>query len=245
MITHVTIFGERGSGTNYLEQLLLTNFDVKVVWPFFWKHFFGFHTFPNSDHILFLGIVRNVHDWINSVYRSPHHFPKSLTENEETFLHKEVYSVDDRGNEMMQDRNIYTKERYKNIFELRYVKMRFLLEDMPKLVQHYLLITHDNLLHNFVETMKQIQRFSLPVKMGIEFPINVSYYMKNKHHTYTKKPNTIPKQAILDKVNKEYESLLFPNDSMFECISTGSSELEHCANESLSDFSFQQGRQSL
>lgn len=39
MIKKVTIYGERCSGTNYLEELLTENFDVTLVWDYGWKHF--------------------------------------------------------------------------------------------------------------------------------------------------------------------------------------------------------------
>ena len=32
----------------------------------------------------------------------------------------------------MGDRNIYSKERYKNIFELRHTKIKWMLEDSKK-----------------------------------------------------------------------------------------------------------------
>ena len=43
MIKKVTIYGERCSETNYLEQLLINNFDIDITWKYGWKHFFGFH----------------------------------------------------------------------------------------------------------------------------------------------------------------------------------------------------------
>ena len=36
----VTIYGERCSGTNYLQQLLLLNFNVEITWVCGWKHFY-------------------------------------------------------------------------------------------------------------------------------------------------------------------------------------------------------------
>jgi len=75
----VTIYGERCSGTNYLEELLLLNFDVETVWDYGWKHFFGFNDLTNSDDTLFIGIIRNLEDWINSLYREKHHLPIHLT----------------------------------------------------------------------------------------------------------------------------------------------------------------------
>ena len=75
----VTIYGERCSGTNYLEELLLLNFDVEIVWDYDWKHFFGFNDLTNSDDTLFMGTIRNLEDWINSFYREKHHLPTHLT----------------------------------------------------------------------------------------------------------------------------------------------------------------------
>ena len=42
MLKKYTIYGERCSGTKYLEQLMDSNFDIKLTWEFGWKHFFGF-----------------------------------------------------------------------------------------------------------------------------------------------------------------------------------------------------------
>jgi hypothetical protein len=52
MLNKVTIYGERCSGTNYLEQLLIKNFDVEVVWTYGWKHFFGFTDLNNSNEAI-------------------------------------------------------------------------------------------------------------------------------------------------------------------------------------------------
>ena len=160
MIKKFTILGERCSGTNYLEELLLANFDIEIVWTYGWKHFFGFHTFENSDDVLFLGIVRNLEDWVNSLYRTPHHLPSDLMKNTDTFLTNTFYSVNRYNEEDMNDRNIETKERYTNIFELRHVKNKFLVETMPRLVKHYCLLTHDDLVHNFVNIINKLKKYN-------------------------------------------------------------------------------------
>jgi hypothetical protein len=55
----------------------------------------------NSDDTLFICIVRNLPDWINSFYRKRHHLPlnykTNLSEEEkiDEFLNKEFYSVND------------------------------------------------------------------------------------------------------------------------------------------------------
>lgn len=209
----VTIYGERCSGTNYLEELLLLNFDVEITWEYGWKHFFGFNDLTNSDDTIFIGIIRNLEDWINSLYREKHHLPPHLTENIDTFLNNTFYSIYPQGDEIMDDRNIDTGERYKNIYELRLVKNKFLVEKMPNLVKNYCLITYNELIDNFVDTMNKLKNVGLKIKDNVNFPLNVCYYKKNKNNIFKKKEKTISKEKIVIE-NEEllfYEKLLFSN----------------------------------
>ena len=50
MVNNFTIYGERCSGTSYLEGIITKNFNAKITWDFGWKHFFGFEdlTTPRS-----------------------------------------------------------------------------------------------------------------------------------------------------------------------------------------------------
>ena len=231
----VTIYGERCSGTNYLEELLKLNFEIELVWDYGWKHFFGFNDLSKgSDDVLFVGIIRNLHDWLNALYRDPHHLPTHLTINTQAFLNDTFYSVysfkeesreikktynnfysTKKDEEIMTDRNMETNERYKNIFELRLVKNRFLVDKMPRLVKHYCLITYDDLTNNFVDIMGKLRDCGLTVKPNIEFPLNVTYYKQEKNKTFVKKVNEIPMATINHISNKEllfYETLLFKNN---------------------------------
>lgn len=212
MLKKVTIFGERCSGTNYLEQLLITNFDVEIIWDYGWKHFFGFCDLNNSDDVLFIGIVRNLPDWINSLYNTPYHLPVELIENIDTYLNKPFYSVTDDGVIMTNDINIETNEIYKNIFELRHVKNKYLVEKMPLLVNNYLLITYDELIYNFNVIMNKIKNGGLQVKNNIEFPINYIYYKNNEEIVFQKQQyDAIDNKIIFEKANLFYEKILFPN----------------------------------
>lgn len=220
----VTIYGERCSGTNYLEELLLLNFDVEIVWDYGWKHFFGFNDLTNSDDTLFIGIIRNLEDWINSLYREKHHLPMDLTENIDTFLTNTFYSFypdpethQNTSIEIMSDRNIDTGERYKNIYELRLVKNKYLIEKMPKLVKNYCLITYDDLVDSFLDVMNKLKNSGLKIKDSIDFPLNVNYFKKDKEILFKKKENTISKEKIIieNEELKFYEKLLFPKKSAF------------------------------
>jgi len=202
----VTIYGERCSGTNYLEQLLLLNFDVEIIWDYGWKHFFGHSDLTNTDDIVFIGIVRNLYDWINSFYKEKHQLPMHL-HNRDSFLSSEFYSIDEVGKEIMEDRHIKTKDRYKDIFELRHVKNSFLVDTMPTLVKNYCLITHDNLLNHFNITMNKLKMY-LPIKTKI--PMNIKFYKNEKNKIYVKS-NIIffDKNNILNRANLHYEKILF------------------------------------
>lgn len=228
-LSKFTIYGERCTGTNYLENLVLKNFDVDITWEFGWKHFFGFHDnkLLNSDDTLFICIIRDPIDWINSFFREKHHLPlkymKNLTEEEKIykFLNDEFWSFNDNnGNrdtskEILVDRNIYTGDRYKNIFELRYTKNNFLLKDMPKKVKNYIFIRYEDLKYNLDKVMKEIKNKGLPVKTNIKFPLNVKTYKKTEksyEETSKKKKNIISDDVILNhpefKKFSKFERLL-------------------------------------
>ena len=211
MLKKITIYGERCSGTNYLEEILLLNFDVEIVWSYGWKHFFGFDDLNDSNDVLFIGIVRNLCDWVNSLYRNPHHLPSELTKDIDTFLNNSFYSINDDNSEKLNDRNIETYERYKNIFELRHIKNKFLVEKMPTIVKNYCLITYDNLIENFVDVMNKIKDYNLSIKSNINFPLNTYNYKKNVNEVFCKKTNEIQNEVIIEKANLFYEKILFPS----------------------------------
>lgn len=210
-IQKFTIYGERCSGTNYLEALINLNFNAEVTWEFGWKHFFGLKDLPNSDDTLFIGIVRNFEDWANSLYRERHHLPPELIETVDSYLSKPFYSTS--SNNEVFDLNMFTQNAYTNIFELRQVKNQYLVELMPQKVKYFCLITHDDLLNNFSETMHKLFKYNLEIKNIETFPLNIS--------SYVKKANEIPFEKMVEKLKENpkelidkfvfYERVLFPN----------------------------------
>lgn len=223
MIKRFIIYGERCSGTNYLQELIQLNFDVDITWDYGWKHFFGFNDVSKSDNTLFVCIIRDPYTWLNSMYRIPHHITYSIRGDPHKFLNNEVFSFDDHNGsrdetrEKMQDRHIYTKERYKNIFELRYTKLHYLTKDLPAKVKHYIFVRYEDLLYDFENTMNRIKSTGLKVKDNIVFPINTKYDIKVRNQTEDRriepyKENThypISKREVYTNPNfdvaKEYE----------------------------------------
>ena len=228
MFKKYTIYGERCSGTNYLENIININFDVNISWEYGWKHFFGFQDdkLKNSDDTLFICIVRNLPDWINSFYREKHHLPlrykTNMSEEEkiDEFLNKEFWSFNDNNNnrdaskEIMEDRNIYTGERYKNIFELRHTKIKWMLEDLQIKIKNCIFIKYEDLINDFEKTLFKIKDKGLEVKKHINFPLNTNNYRneKNKNNKkFTPKRNSLSTEFILSNPNliRLYEEKLY------------------------------------
>ena len=177
---------------------------------------------------MFICIVRNIFDWINSFYKVKHHLPikfkKGLSEEQliDEFLNKEFWSFDnsdgkcDISNEMMTDRNIYTGKRYKNIFELRHTKIKYMLEDLPNKVNNHIFIRYEDLLDDFNNTMIKLKDKGLNVNYGINFPINTNIYRNGKFLSDSitffvrNKEKNIPDKMIINNPNliKCYEKKL-------------------------------------
>ena len=152
MIKYFTIYGERCSGTNFLKSAVEENFDLEFTNKYTWKHFFGHYKFEKNieeDETLFIGIVRNPIEWIDSFYKKLHHIPNDNKKNIYTFLFNIFYSIYDDKTEIMEDRHLKTNNRYKNIFELRNIKNDYLLNEMKLNVKNYLLIRYEDLRDNY------------------------------------------------------------------------------------------------
>ena len=165
----VSVFAERCTGSTYLQELMILNFDIRLQ-EIGWKHGYPFHTFEDSDKVctthkriakydlekvLFIGIVRNPIDWINSFSQDLPNIPfenRSLHD----FLRNEFYSVVDPENDttvIQEDCNYLTGKRYKDIFELRRIKHKYLMEEFPKHVKHYELTRYEDLKSDFSKVL--------------------------------------------------------------------------------------------
>ena len=187
-IKKFTIYGERSSGTNFLETSIKLNFYLDITREFGSKHFFCFDDCCKSfnEDTLFIGIIRNPVYWLNSFIQQPYHVPlenKTL----QNFLTNEFYSICDEktpeplmvnGNIFFSKKTLSTKydinpkdlhyqtgKKYKDIFELRKCKNHYLMNIMPTKVKHYILINYEDLLYNYEQTLDAIKnKFNLITK---------------------------------------------------------------------------------
>ena len=174
-INYYCILGERCSGTNFLEESLIKNFNLQRHNYQINKHFFGFKQLPLiNNNILFIGIVRHPYTWMNSLYKYPYYLQKNMRYDKNNFLNNECWS-ETNNLEILQDRNIYTNQRYKNIFDLRKTKLQYLYDDMPKLVDNYLLLKYEELRDNYIPTLNMIKD-KYKLTPNPEFPVYINDY---------------------------------------------------------------------
>ena len=148
---------------------------------------------------MFICIIRDPFTWVNSFYKNQHHLPKDTYNCIDEFINKTIYSIHNDGqNEVMEDRNIFTKERYKNIFELRYTKLKYMTEVLPQKVKHCIFICYEDLLDDFENTMNKLKKCGLTTREQISFPTNNTtcefsykdiYFERNK-------PLNFPKELV-------------------------------------------------
>jgi hypothetical protein len=135
-IKRIQIFGERCSGTNYLEALLANNLpDTPVCWDYGFKHFFPQARLDDSADSLFVIIYRHPLDWLRSLYRSPWHVAPGLRNIPfPEFIRSEWWCVWDEdagisrsdsryGSEMMMERRPDTGARFTDVLAMRTAKI--------------------------------------------------------------------------------------------------------------------------
>lgn len=165
-IKNFFIMGERNSGTNFLHKSIEKNFNLtfnKIHGKHFWNKEKNLELHSDTAIIV---IIRNVFDWINSMFHSPFHLQPELKnpKNKLDFLNKKFWSFYDDvelhgkmlGKEILQDRHIHTNEIYKNIFEARYVKYNYLLELSEVKNSHIYFLKYEDLNDKYEKTMKCI-----------------------------------------------------------------------------------------
>lgn len=168
------IYGERHTGTKFLEESIKSTFSINITNFLGFKHWMGFErpekiTFWNRG-VLFFGTTRHPYDWLNSFFKLPHHVPRQNRNTFENFLLNEWYSVDQNKQEILKDRNFLTEPnciRYKNIFELRKIKLSYLTLTMPIIAKNYVLTTYEFMTEHHNQFIDLINKRFFLVKRGI------------------------------------------------------------------------------
>jgi len=229
-INQYVFFGERCSGTNFLEEAINTNFDITYSHEFGNKHFFCFNKYNAShDNTLFIGIVRNPIYWLNSFHVELHNVPKEF-KSLKNFLFSPFYSVEktsttnkDKSNYLFtlkqsqeeyilqEDLNYTNRQKYRNVFELRKLKNNYLMNMMPKMVKNYVLINYEDLLYNYEETLATIRDTFHLKQLHNSFQKIVKYKKSDTYKFVAQRqilfpPNLLP--VLWMNLDREQERLL-------------------------------------
>jgi len=216
-LKYFTILGERCSGTTFIECAIKWNFNLEY-YPTCNKHFFGHDnsTFDTEKmkQTLIIYVIREPVEWIDSFFKRLHHVALQNKKSIYNFLNNEFYSIyeiePNIGKEIMEDRNIMTKERYRNIFELRKVKNNFILETLPTLVENVQVIRYENMRENYELTLEKLgSKYNLQ-RLWDHYK-TVPKYKGTYLVEYLKKPiliNERIQEYIENSVDREQENLL-------------------------------------
>jgi len=176
MIKIFKVIGERCSGTNFLSAAISRNFKISFTRKYGHKHWFRDMDNKDSDKTLFVAIIRDPFTWINSLYRRPTHLPYEMKWQPLKFLSHPI-SVYNRGKKVNFPSLKY--ENYKNLFELRKDKNKYLLEEARHRYKNYIIIRYEDLRDDYEQTLNKIgELFDLEKKE--EFPVPIPEYKGRK-----------------------------------------------------------------
>ena len=140
-INKLKIYGERNSGTNYMEQLIRHNYrNLHILDNYFvgsggtgWKHGIPYPNRYDKDSTLIIVVFRDLNDWLLSMYYNSYHLrsiPTFGTGDFNTFIKTKFFGLQYNMleyypfsyNPTEEDKICFNFERNKDMFDVRYSK---------------------------------------------------------------------------------------------------------------------------
>lgn len=208
MIRKIKIYGERNSGTNYLEKLLEKNIkNVTLISPRFkdglgWKHGYpNLKLFDTLDDILFIFIIRDRDSWLKSMYKNPYHY--KVPNNINIFIKKPLMIKEKLKT---HDVNV-NKLEHRNIMDLRYAKIIKYLATYEK-VNHCLMINLESAQKDWKKLLFFLNKqYSITINTILQ-PITEHVKNKKLKAQNRKYQITLPQKMINNKTNQYIESFV-------------------------------------
>lgn len=168
-ISEYVMMGERCSGTKFVNALITSNLRIKSK-QLAQKHFYPWFNvsqnqkidefqltysetkrfFQDSDHVLFIFLVRDPYDWLRSFFNHPHHVVNRLKKNFSTFISSgwECYDANMPIQYWGVDNyNPWSGQSFKNILQLRKHKnLNFI--NVSSFVKNYLFVRYEDVRDN-------------------------------------------------------------------------------------------------
>ncbi|MFV0410316.1 MAG: hypothetical protein ACK5LJ_11660 [Paracoccus sp. (in: a-proteobacteria)] len=175
------VFGERCSGTNYLEHLISENFEATCIHHYGWKH--AAPTMPAIwSHSLILVIVRHPLEWLLSLHRTPYEGAPQLHDRAfSDFIREEWESIARprfqgwekwglrkdgrmRGEVLQLDRHPISGRRFANALEMRMIKAQAMM-GLRNRAGNFALMRFEDLQRNPASLLTRLgARFNLTAK---------------------------------------------------------------------------------
>ena len=210
MIENIKIFGERNSGTIFLNQLLLENlfnFGVLSCKPEAagsgWKHGFpDMERFSEKDkeEILFIFIIRDLESWLMSMYNNPYHFEKPKTI--EDFISNKLETSD--GCPLGEELSV---GQGRCIMSLRYAKIKSYLKSFAE--------AKNAMMVNLEDLQNDNSKFLYFLKNNYDFNVrssrkHVAHHTKRIHLSCKnrKYDTVLPERVVASKRDDDLERLV-------------------------------------
>lgn len=135
MIHKFKIWGERNSGTIYLQNLIAENFkyffihDIINNYYYYWKHGIPCNSIKkyfNQEKIIDIFIFRNLDDWLISMYNNQYHL--KYIDDFENFLITKQMSSENTFLDFRTKKIINYDDNNKTIFEIRNYKIKSIIK---------------------------------------------------------------------------------------------------------------------
>ncbi|GMH61937.1 hypothetical protein TrST_g1069 [Triparma strigata] len=190
-IPKIKIYGERNSGTNFLQTLLMQNCWATILDPTYqhgWKH-----GYPDESHVekrdrpfaVYVFIVRDLNDWLHSTFKSPYHMLRH--DRFEDFVISKVVADEARADHPVVKDPRETNVRPLDMFAAKYAAYRSFVE------------SHRSIIVN----LKYVQTFpkKFVEELTTHFPsIRAQEYFKAvEKHTKTKEVFNVGKEVCEEK----------------------------------------------
>jgi hypothetical protein len=218
-IKTIRVFGERNSGTNFLVQLCLKNFNCRTIqydsmpvngYINEWKH--GepiIDMYGDNKHILYLIIFRDLESWLKSFFHTQWHVKR--TNNFEKFLtiKQSIGGYIEYDRHTKKKVNVY--DVGKDIFEIRYGKYMMLSDfskKVPNVVQVNLGFIQNNV-EEFITTISNVFNIGIINKIKIDtIPVHTKVKKQIRNRNYNIIMTDKISQIISEKKNHELEKLM-------------------------------------
>lgn len=226
-IKKLFVISERCSGSNYINCLVLQNFEVKDE-RLGQKHFppwydlpemmyrgnSQYYTFAGTEDFLFIIIFRNPYDWVRSIHQKPFHAHSSLVDVPFSKFIRTPWKLSPHNKTAQEqhtlnhlvDRNPVTGSPFDNVLKLRTAKIKNMLQILDRAPNVYY-INYETVRDHPQEVLQEIKSLFRIAAKPSYVPVTKYKGKENKEEFKPKVYKSIS-QKDLDYINSQLDPLI-------------------------------------